>query len=160
MTLRFLATAYIICEVPFSMFPFKKFLITKTVNKIPIIGNGDIDSPEKAKEMFDNYGVDAIMIGRATIGKPWIFNHTRHYLNTGELLPEPTLAQKIKIAKHHLNQSVIDKGEFGGIMTMRRHFVQYLKSLPHSKEMRLKLLTSKTLQENITILDSILEKYN
>ena len=128
--------------------------------KIPIIGNGDIDSPEKAKEMFDNYGVDAIMIGRATIGTPWIFNHTRHYLNTGELLPEPTMAQKIKIAKHHLNQSVIDKGEFGGIRTMRRHFVQYLKSLPHSKEMRLKLLTSKTLQENITILDSILEKYN
>jgi len=128
--------------------------------KIPIIGNGDIDSPEKAKEMFDNYGVDAIMLGRATIGKPWIFNHTRHYFNTGELLPEPTLAQKIEMAKHHLSQSVIDKGEFGGIMTMRRHFVQYLKSLPHSKEMRLKLLTSKSVQEIIEILDLLIQKYS
>ncbi len=127
---------------------------------IPIIGNGDIDSPQKAKEMFDIYGVDAIMLGRASIGKPWIFKHIRHFLDTGELLPEPNLTEKIEMAKHHLEQSVSDKGEFGGIMTMRRHFVQYLKSLPHSKEMRLKLLTSKSLQENIEILDSILEKYN
>ncbi len=128
--------------------------------KIPIIGNGDIDSPEKAKEMFDIYGVDAIMIGRASIGKPWIFNHIRHFIETGELLAEPILSQKIEIAKQHLNKSVSDKGEFGGIMTMRRHFVQYLKSLPHSKDLRIKLLTSKTLQENIKILDSILDNYN
>lgn len=128
--------------------------------KIPIIGNGDIDSPEKAKEMFEKYGVDAIMLGRAAIGKPWIFKHIRYFLDTGKLLPELSLEQKIEIAKMQLEQSVSDKGEFGGIMTMRRHFVQYLKSLPHSKENRLKLLTSKSLHEINEILDLLVEKYN
>ncbi len=128
--------------------------------KIPIIGNGDIDSPEKALEMFAKYNVAGIMIGRAAIGKPWIFNHIRHFLDTGEKLPEPTIAERIEIAKNHLAQSAKDKGEFGGIMTMRRHYVQYLKSLPDSKDYRLKLLTSSSYQENIEILDQITDKYN
>jgi len=127
--------------------------------KIPIIGNGDVDSCEKAKEMFDIYGVDAVMIGRASIGKPWLFKNISHYLKTSEIISEPTIKEKILLAKKHLLKSIEDKGEYGGIMTMRRHFVQYLKSIPHSKEIRLKLLTAKTLNENIEILDFIENNY-
>ena len=128
--------------------------------KIPIIGNGDIDSPETAQKMFNEYGVDGIMIGRAAIGKPWLFKHIRHYFTTGETLPEPNLSEKIAIAKTHLIKNVEDKGEYGGVLTMRRHFVQYLKGLPDSRDMRIKLLTSNFIKENLEILDSILEKYN
>lgn len=127
---------------------------------IPIIGNGDITSPEIAKERYNTYGVDGIMIGRGSIGKPWIFKHIRHYLETGELLPEPTIAEKIELIKKHLLKSVEDKGEYGGIMTMRRHYVQYLKGLSHSKELRLRLLTSISLVENLTILDEIFQRYS
>jgi len=127
--------------------------------KIPVIGNGDIDGPEKALEMFTNYGVDGIMIGRAAVGRPWIFKQIRHFLDTGEKLPEPTIQEKIEIAKQHLTQSVAHKGEFGGILTMRRHYVQYLKSLPQSKEIRLKLLRSNSYNENLEILDLVAGKY-
>ncbi|MGQ9848019.1 MAG: tRNA dihydrouridine synthase DusB [Bacteroidales bacterium] len=128
--------------------------------KIPIIGNGDITSPEIAKEKYDTYGVDGIMIGRGSIGKPWIFKNIRHFLDTGEILPEPTIAEKIELIKKHLLKSVEDKGEYGGIMTMRRHYVQYLKGLSHSKEIRLRLLTSSKLDENLAILDEIYQRYN
>jgi nifR3 family TIM-barrel protein len=128
--------------------------------KIPIIGNGDIECPEDALNMFHQYHVDGIMIGRGAIGKPWIFKHTRHFLETGQILPEPDIETKVNLIKLHLCRSVEDKGEFGGIMTMRRHYVQYLKSLRDIKPIRLKLLTSNTLKENITILDHIAEKYN
>ncbi len=128
--------------------------------RIPIIGNGDITNPEIAKERYDTYGVDGIMIGRGSIGKPWIFKHIRHYLATGELLSEPTIAEKIELIKKHLLKSVEDKNEYGGIMTMRRHYVQYLKGLSHSKELRLRLLRSISLDENFAILDEIFERYN
>jgi len=128
--------------------------------KIPVIGNGDIDSPQKALDMFNQYGVDGIMIGRASVGRPWIFKHIRHFLDTGELLPDPGICRKIDLVKLHLYRSVEDKGEYGGVLTMRRHYVQYLKSLPESKGIKLKLLRSCYLEENISILNQIAEKYN
>jgi tRNA-dihydrouridine synthase B len=109
---------------------------------IPIIGNGDIDSPQKAKEMFSRYGVDGIMIGRATVGRPWIFRDIRHYLDTGEILPEPTVSEKADLALFHMEQSMRFKEGNRSIFEMRRHLSNYFKGLPHFKETRLKLLTT------------------
>ena len=110
--------------------------------KIPVIGNGDIDGPLKAKEMFDRYGVDGIMIGRATVGRPWIFRDIRHFLDTGEILPEPTVSEKADLALLHLEKSLEFKEGIRAIYEMRRHLSNYFKGLPHFKETRLKLLTS------------------
>jgi nifR3 family TIM-barrel protein len=110
--------------------------------KIPVIGNGDIDSPAKAKEMFGRYGVDGIMIGRASVGRPWIFRDIRHFLDTGDLLPEPTVAEKAGLALLHLEKSLEFKEGMRAIYEMRRHLSNYFKGLPHFKETRLKLLTS------------------
>lgn len=110
--------------------------------KIPVIGNGDIDGPVKAKEMFDRYGVDGIMIGRASVGRPWIFRDIKHFLDTGELLPEPTVAEKADLALFHLEKSLEFKEGIRAINEMRRHLSNYFKGLPHFKETRLKLLTS------------------
>lgn len=110
--------------------------------KIPIIGNGDIDGPVKAKEMFDKYGIDGIMIGRAIVGRPWIFRDIRHYLNTGEILPEPSVNEKADIALLHLAKSLEFKEGKRAIFEMRRHLSNYFKGLPHFKETRLKLLTA------------------
>jgi tRNA-dihydrouridine synthase B len=110
--------------------------------KIPVIGNGDIDGPVKAKEMFDKYGVDGIMIGRATVGRPWIFRDIKHYLDTGELLPEPTVSEKADLALLHLEKSLEYKKGFRAIYEIRRHLSNYFKGLPHFKETRLRLLTT------------------
>jgi tRNA-dihydrouridine synthase B len=110
--------------------------------KIPVIGNGDIDGPLKAKEMFGRYGVDGIMIGRASVGRPWIFRDIKHFLDTGELLPEPTVAEKAGLALLHLEKSLEFKEGMRAIYEMRRHLSNYFKGLPHFKETRLKLLTS------------------
>jgi tRNA-dihydrouridine synthase B len=110
--------------------------------KIPVIGNGDIDGPVKAKEMFDKYGVDGIMIGRATVGRPWIFRDIKHYLDTGELLPEPTVSEKADLALLHLEKSLEYKEGFRAIYEIRRHLSNYFKGLPHFKETRLRLLTT------------------
>jgi nifR3 family TIM-barrel protein len=110
--------------------------------KIPVIGNGDIDSPEKAKEMFEKYGVDGIMIGRATVGRPWIFQNIRHFLETGEVLPEPTVSQKADLALLHLDKSLEFKGGSRAIYELRRHLSNYFKGLPDFRETRIKLLTS------------------
>jgi len=109
--------------------------------KIPIIGNGDVDGPLKAREMFDRYGVDAIMIGRATVGRPWIFRDIRHYLDTGELLPEPTVSEKAALALEHFEKSLEYKEGPRAVYEMRRHLSNYFKGLPHFRETRLKLLT-------------------
>lgn len=114
---------------------------------IPIIGNGDIDGPYKAKDMFDRYGVDGIMIGRATVGRPWIFRDIRHYLKTGELLPEPTVSEKADLALLHLDKSLEYKEGKSAIYEMRRHLSNYFKGLPNFKETRLKLLTSLEVDE-------------
>jgi len=110
--------------------------------KIPVIGNGDIDGPLKAKEMFGRYGVDGIMIGRASVGRPWIFRDIKHFLDTGGLFPEPTVAEKADLALLHLEKSLEFKEGIRAIYEMRRHLSNYFKGLPHFKETRLKLLTS------------------
>jgi tRNA-dihydrouridine synthase B len=127
--------------------------------QIPVIGNGDVDSPEKASEMFKQYRVDGIMIARAAIGKPWIFRNIKHFLLTGVKLREPGIRERVDIARLHLNKSIEYKGEPRGILEMRRHFSHYFKGLPDFKEIRLKLLTSKNVDEISEILDLMLEKY-
>ncbi|MDX9948442.1 MAG: tRNA dihydrouridine synthase DusB [Bacteroidales bacterium] len=127
--------------------------------KIPIIGNGDIDSPEKAREMFSRYGVDGIMIGRATVGRPWIFRDIRHYLDTGELLPEPEVSEKALLALLHLDKSIEFKEGKRAILEMRRHLSNYFKGLPHFKETRLKLLTTPEPDQIREIINEISEKW-
>jgi nifR3 family TIM-barrel protein len=123
--------------------------------KIPVIGNGDIDSPLRAKEMFDRYGVDGIMIGRAAVGRPWIFRDIRHYLSTAELLPEPTVTEKAAIALQHFDKSLEFKEGKRAIFEMRRHLSNYFKGLPHFKETRLRLLTSPEPDEVKSIIKDI-----
>lgn len=122
---------------------------------IPIIGNGDVDSGEKAAQMFDRYGVDAVMIGRATYGRPWIFREVKHYLQTGETMPQPSVTERVEIAKRHLAKSLEIKGEYAGIIEMRRHMSNYFKGLPDFKPTRLKLVTSLDIAELFATLDSI-----
>lgn len=127
--------------------------------RIPIIGNGDIDSGEKAKLMFDRYGVDAVMIGRATYGRPWIFREVKHYLQTGEILPQPSVAERVGIAKEHLAKSIEIKGERVGILEMRRHLSNYFKGLPNFKDTRLKLVTLNDPDELQATISSIAERW-
>jgi tRNA-dihydrouridine synthase B len=138
-------------------------LIAKVKNnpriQIPIFGNGDIDSPQKALEYKNRYGVDGIMIGRAAIGYPWIFREIHHYQKTGELLPSPTLEERIAVSKNHLRRSVEWKGPIVGINEMRRHYSNYLKGLPGIKEFRNRLVTLKTREEVDEVLDEILVHY-
>ncbi len=126
---------------------------------IPVIGNGDIDSPQKARFMFEKYGVDGIMIGRAAVGKPWLFQQVKHYLATGELLPDPTVSEKVEIAKEHFLRSLDWKEEPRGIYEMRRHFSSYFKGLPNFRELRVQLLTSLDKDEILSILEKIKETY-
>ena len=126
---------------------------------IPIIGNGDVDSGEKAREMFDRYGVDAIMIGRATYGRPWIFREVRHYLDTGEVMPQPSVVERVAIAKEHLAKSIEVKGERVGVLEMRRHLSNYFKGLPNFKDTRMKLVTLNDPAELFATIDSIEEKW-
>jgi nifR3 family TIM-barrel protein len=127
--------------------------------EIPIIGNGDVTEPGIAAERFAQYGVDAIMIGRATVGKPWIFREVKHYLETGDTLPPPGLKEKVSLARMHFQRSLEWKGEPRGILEMRRHFSNYFKGLPDFKEIRLKLVTSLDVEEINDILDLIDERY-
>jgi tRNA-dihydrouridine synthase B len=126
---------------------------------IPIIGNGDINSAGKASDFFKNYGVDAIMIGRASIGKPWIFSEIKHFLKTGVLLPDPTIDRIVELAGNHFLKSMEYKGEKVGILEMRRHFVHYFKGLPDFKEIRIQLLTSLNPSEILQLLKKIKEIY-
>lgn len=123
--------------------------------KIPVIGNGDVDSPQKAKQMFDEYGVDGIMIGRAAIGNPWIFNQVRTYLDSGILMGAPELQERVSACKIHLLNSVALKGERRAVPEMRKHYSGYFRSLPHFKNYRLKLLLSQSLEEVLSLLDLI-----
>ncbi len=127
--------------------------------KIPIIGNGDIDSPESAKEAFDRYGVDGIMIGRATYGRPWIFREIKQYLLTGEIMEQPSVIERVELSKRHLAKSVEIKGERVGVLEMRRHFSSYFKGLSHFKDTRLKLVTLNEVEELISTLDYIAERW-
>ncbi len=126
---------------------------------IPIIGNGDVNSAESAKAMFDRYGVDGVMIGRATYGRPWIFREVKHYLQTGEILPQPTVIERVAIAREHLAKSLEVKGEKVGILEMRRHLSNYFKGLPNFKDTRLKLVTLTSHEELFDTIDSIGQKW-
>jgi len=138
-------------------------LIAKVKNNprihIPIFGNGDIDSPQKALEYKNRYGVDGIMIGRAAIGYPWIFREIKHYVQTGELLPFPTLEERVDVCKTHLRRSLEWKGKIVGINEMRRHYANYLKGLPNIKEFRNRLVTLKEMEEVEEVLDEIKVHY-
>lgn len=127
---------------------------------IPVFGNGDIDSPEKAVEYKNRYGVDGIMIGRAAIGYPWIFNEIKQYLKTGTHLPPPTIQQRIGVIRRHLGFSVEWKGPKTGINEMRRHYANYLKGLPNIKEYRSKLVTLNEPEEIEEVLAEIEKEYD
>ncbi len=128
--------------------------------RIPIFGNGDIESPEKALQYRDRYGVDGIMIGRAAIGYPWIFNEIKHYLNTGEYLPPPTIEQRCGAIRDHLVRSVEWKGPVVGILEMRRHYTNYLKGFPHVKDFRNQLVQLKTVEEIEAVLLEVQRRYS
>jgi nifR3 family TIM-barrel protein len=126
---------------------------------IPIIGNGDVTSPEGAREAFERWGVDGVMIGRATYGRPWIFREIRHYLSTGELLPQPGVVERVAIARKHLLKSLEVKGDKVGILEMRRHLSCYFKGLPDFKATRLRLVTENDPQELLRVVESIAERW-
>lgn len=122
---------------------------------IPVFGNGDVDSPQKAVEMHKRYGVDGVMIGRAAIGNPWIFNDIKHFRETGQCLPPPTIEQRSSAALEHLTRSVQWKGERLGIVEMRRHYANYFRGIPHFKEARTQLVTIDELDALVDILNEI-----
>jgi len=126
---------------------------------IPIIGNGDIVSPEGAKEAFEKYGIDGIMIGRGLFGKPWLFRDIRHYLDHGQHAPEFSVSEKIELAKLHFQKSLECKGEKVGVLEMRRHFSNYFKKLENFKETRYRLVTENNPEVIFNILDEINEKW-
>lgn len=127
--------------------------------KIPIFGNGDVDTPETAKLLRERYGVDGIMIGRATIGNPWIFREIKHFMATGEHLASATIQDRVDTCLVHLNKSIEWKGEHVGIVEMRRHYSNYFKGLDHFKETRMTLVTSNNLEEIIMTLNNISGRY-
>ena len=120
---------------------------------IPIFGNGDIDSAEKALEYRNKYGVDGIMIGRAAIGYPWIFEEIKHYFATGQLLPPPTMADRVEAARNHLLWSVEWKGERQGVLEMRRHYANYFKGIPNFKPYRQQLVILDSVEEILKVLN-------
>ena len=127
--------------------------------RIPIIGNGDITDGPKAKEAFDRYGVDAIMIGRASFGHPWVFREIRHYLDTGEQLPQLGVTERVQLARRHLDLSLQYKGQPRGVFEMRRHLSCYFKGLPDFKQTRLKLVTTTDPDEIRSTLDYVAERW-
>ncbi|MBB6464068.1 tRNA dihydrouridine synthase DusB [Flammeovirga kamogawensis] len=126
---------------------------------IPIFGNGDIDSPQKAVEYKEKYEVDGIMIGRAAIGYPWIFREVKHYMETGETLAPPTMEERISTVKRHLNFSVEWKGDKTGIFEMRRHYTTYFKGITHFKPFRMRLVEAMDQDEVLNILTDVEEAF-
>lgn len=128
--------------------------------KIPIFGNGDINSPEKALEYKNKYGVDGIMIGRAAIGYPWVFNEIKHFMATGMHLAPPTIADRVDAVKEHLEKSLQWKGPVEGIFEMRPHYANYFRGIPNFKEFRIKLVTLMLGEEVFEVLENIKEHYS
>ncbi len=126
---------------------------------IPIFGNGDIDTPEKALEYKNRYGVDGVMIGRASIGNPWIFNEIKHFLQTGGKLSLPDMAERVRVTKKHVDFSMRWKGSRLGIFEMRRHYTNYFKGIPDFKPFRTRLVDVETAEEIYAILDEVVEIY-
>jgi nifR3 family TIM-barrel protein len=127
---------------------------------IPVFGNGDVDSPQKALEMKKKYGIDGIMIGRASIGYPWIFNEIKHYLKTGEILDPPTIGDRIDAARQHLKHSVEWKNPGLGVLEMRRHYANYFKGIAHFKPYRMRLVTTDDYQGVLQVLDEIEREFS
>jgi tRNA-dihydrouridine synthase B len=120
--------------------------------EIPVIGNGDVTTPELAKKMFDETGVDGVMIGRGAIGNPWIFERTRHYLETGELLPEPSIQNRLELCAEHLRLSVAHHGERYGVIIMKKHYGQYLKGIRNGKKLRAAIMDQKEMAPILELL--------
>lgn len=127
--------------------------------KIPIFGNGDVTTPEMALEYKNKYGVDGIMVGRAAIGYPWIFNEIKHFLKTGEHLPKPTIQNRVEVCKAHLQKSVEWKGERVGTIEMRTHYANYFRGIPNFKESRTKLVSLLSSKEILEVLDEVAQMY-
>ena len=127
---------------------------------IPVFGNGDINSGEKALEMKKKYGIDGVMIGRAAIGYPWIFNEIKGYLKNKETISKPTIEDRGRLCKRHLKHSIAWKGEKLGIFETRRHYTNYFRGIPHFKDHRIKLVSSENPSEIIEILESIKDKFS
>ena len=120
--------------------------------EIPIVGNGDVTSPQDAKRMFDETGVDGVMIGRGAIGNPWIFERTHHYFETGELLPEPTVKERLELCAEQLRRSVDHHGERYGVIIMKKHYGQYLKGIRNSRQLRADIMEHKEMQPILELL--------
>ncbi len=127
---------------------------------IPVFGNGDVNTPEKAMEMRDKYGLDGAMIGRASIGYPWFFREVKHYFKTGEHMTPPTLEERIEAARKHLKMSIAWKGEKLGVFETRRHYTNYFKGIPHFKEYRSKMVTSDHSVDVFAIFDEVEREFS
>jgi len=126
---------------------------------IPIFGNGDVDSPEKAMLMRDNFGLDGAMIGRASIGNPWFFKQVKHYFKTGEQLPEPSIKEKVAVARRHLEMAIEWKGEQLGVFETRRHYTNYFRGIPNFKPLRMKMVTSDAALDVFKAFDEVLQQF-
>ena len=128
---------------------------------IPVFGNGDVNSPERAVEMRDEYGLDGAMIGRASIGNPWFFKQVKHYFETGKHLPEIKIPERVEMAKRHLQMEIDWKeNEIVGVMETRRHYATYFRGIPHFKEYRLRMVTSDSAKEVFDVLDEVRENFS
>ncbi len=127
--------------------------------KIPIFGNGDVDSPQKVQELRNRYGVDGVMIGRASIGYPWIFNEIKYFLKNGTMAAPPDVAVRVQTCRKHLGHSLSWKGPVTGIFEMRRHYTNYFKGFDHFKDYRMRLVTTNSVDEIHAILDEVLIRY-
>ncbi|MCF6308661.1 MAG: tRNA dihydrouridine synthase DusB [Flavobacteriaceae bacterium] len=126
---------------------------------IPVFGNGDVNSPERAKEMRDDYGLDGCMIGRASIGNPWFFREVKHFLKTGNHLASPTMEERVEAAKRHLKMAIDWKGERLGVFETRRHYTNYFRGIPHFKEYRMKMVTSDESVDVFKALEEVAVKF-
>lgn len=127
---------------------------------IPVFGNGDVDTPEKAMEMRDKYGLDGAMIGRASIGNPWFFKQVKHFFETGKQLTPITIHERVDAAKRHLQMAIDWKGERLGVFETRRHYTNYFRGIPHFKEYRMKMVTSDDAKDVFEVLDEVLDKFS
>ena len=128
--------------------------------KIPVFGNGDVNSPEKAVEMRDKYGLDGAMIGRASIGNPWFFNQVKHYFKTGEYMPLPSIIQRIKMAEKHLKMAIDWKGEKLGVLETRRHYSNYFRGIPDFKKYRTIMVTTDHSHELFALFNDLKKEFN
>lgn len=127
---------------------------------IPVFGNGDVNTPERAVEMRDQYGLDGAMIGRASIGNPWFFNQVKHFIATGTHLPSPTISERVEAARRHLEMSIAWKGEVLGVLETRRHYTNYFKGIPNFKEYRSRMVTSNASEDVFAALADVKRDWN